>query len=58
MNNCKYFECKHEYYEVCNLTNERCDWVGLCMCLDNLCEACENVNTCDIKENKDEYNNT
>ena len=50
-NYCKYFECKHEHYEVCEFTQERCDWVGLCCCLNSLCEACENTDTCEIKEN-------
>lgn len=32
------------------LTNERCDWVGLCMNLKSLCEACEYTDSCEIKE--------
>ena len=49
MDYCKDFECVFQNYEVCDLNNTRCDWVGVCPFIDYNCSRCENADNCKEK---------
>lgn len=49
MEYCKDFECIYNNYEVCEMNNIRCDWVGVCPFIDYTCSKCNNASDCLLK---------